>query len=71
MPETPDQDYQLDEGVRDRLTRVTVSPELDNAENRVRWKLENKEQKRGSYLVELNVQYISGLPGAAKAFIEL
>jgi serine protease AprX len=71
MPETPDQDSQLGEEVRDRLTRVTVPPELDKVENRERWKLENKEHKRGPYLVELNVQYVSGLPGAAKAFIEL
>ena len=71
MANTSDEGSELEGRVRDRLSRVTVPPELDNEENRERWKLETQEYKRGPYLVELNVQYTSGLPGAAKAFLEL
>jgi serine protease AprX len=56
--------------IRDRLTRVTVPPELDIAKNRERWKLEDAEG-RGPYLIELNVLHLGGLPGAAKAFVDL
>jgi subtilisin family serine protease len=56
---------------RERLTRVTVPPELDDPIHRKRWKLEEQDYNRGPYLVELNVQHLSGLPGATKAFLEL
>src|SRR5262245_9238142 len=55
---------------RDRMTRMTVSPELDNPEKRKKWKLED-DQQRGPYLVELNVQHVGGLPGAAEEFLKL
>ena len=60
------------ERIRDRLTRVTVPPELDRPENRRAWKLEDPEnENRGPYLVELNIQHVGGLPGAAEAFLKL
>jgi subtilisin family serine protease len=58
--------------IRDQLTRVTVPPELDDPKNREKWGLDDpKNNGRGPYLVELNVQHIGGLPGAAAAFLEL
>jgi serine protease AprX len=65
------EDARSSEDFRDQLARVTVPPELDKEENRKRWKLEEQEHKRGPYLVELNVQYKSGLPGAAKEFLRI
>ncbi len=58
--------------IRDQLTRVTAPPELDNSENRKKWGLEDpKNDNRGPYLIELNVQHVGGLPGAADTFIKL
>jgi subtilisin family serine protease len=65
---TPDLD---DDRVRERLTRVTVPPELDSPANRERWKLEEQEHGRGPYLIELNVLHVGGLPQATKVFLEL
>jgi subtilisin family serine protease len=60
------------EHIRDQLTRVTAPPELDNPDNRRKWKLEDpKNDNRGPYLIELNVQYVGGLPGAAQAFLNV
>ncbi len=59
------------EQFREHLTRVTAPPELDDEKNRKRWKLEVLAHKRGPYLVELNVQYVSGLPGATKDFLHM
>ena len=56
--------------IRDQLTRVTVPPELDDADNRKKWGLEGKDG-RGPYLIELNVQHVGGLPGAAAEFLKL
>jgi subtilisin family serine protease len=68
-PTAVDQD--ISEGTREQLTRVTVPRDLDKPENRKRWKLEELPHKRGPYLVELNVQHVGGLPGAAKSFLDL
>jgi subtilisin family serine protease len=58
--------------LHDQLTRVTAPPELDRKENREKWKLEDPDNNnRGPYLIELNVQHVGGLPGAAEAFISL
>ncbi len=58
--------------IRDRLTRVTAPPELNRAENRKKWKLEDPARdNRGPYLVELNIQHAGGLPGAEQAFLKL
>jgi subtilisin family serine protease len=71
-PRKPSADEtELDEYVRDRLARHTAPPELDDPERRERWKLEELEHKRGPYLIELNVQYVGGLPGAEAAFLDL
>ena len=57
--------------IRKRLRRVVVPPELDDPDNRRRWKLEEGPYGRGPYLVELNVMYVGGLPAAENAFLEL
>lgn len=71
MAKARDEDSGFNENFRDQLTRVTVPPELDKEENRKRWKLESQKYKRGPYLIELNVQYKSGLPGAANEFLRI
>lgn len=57
--------------VRDQLTRQTAPSELDSPVSRKNWKLEELAHDRGPYLVELNVQYVSGLQGAAQDFLDL
>jgi subtilisin family serine protease len=71
MGKSRNEDSGFNEDFRDQLARVTVPPELDNEENRKRWKLESLKHKRGPYLIELNVQYKSGLPGAANEFLRI
>ena len=72
----PDQDMSSSqpsdsEFMPDRMSRVTAPPELDDPENRKKWRLEEMPGKRGPYMVELNVQHIGGLAGAAQAFLRL
>ena len=55
----------------ERLSRLTAPPELEDPENRSRWGLGEKDEDRGPYMVELNVQYVDGLAGAAMAFVDL
>jgi serine protease AprX len=55
----------------DRLSRMTAPPELEDDEHRKLWGLGETPEERGPYLVELNVQHVNGLAGAAVAFISL
>lgn len=55
----------------DRLSQVTVPPELEDDEHRKRWGLGETLEDRGPYMVELNVQHMNGLAGAATAFVNL
>jgi subtilisin family serine protease len=55
----------------DELARVTAPPALEDEDSRTRWKLVADEDERGPYLVELNIQHIDGLSGAANAFRRL
>jgi subtilisin family serine protease len=55
----------------DRLSRVTAPPELDDNDNRRRWRLGKSPEERGPYMIELNVQYMDGLAGAAHGFMAL
>ena len=50
------------------MARMTAPPELEYPENRERWGLGKTKNARGPYMVELNVQYVDGLSGAAAAF---
>ena len=55
----------------ERLSRLTAPPELEDDENRQRWGLGETPEERGPYMVELNVQYVNGLAGAASDFRDL
>ena len=50
--------------LRDRFSRMFVPPELYNPEKRKDWQLEVTAEKRGPYIVELNLQHVEGLSGA-------
>lgn len=52
----------------DQLMRQTAPPELEDAENRRRWRLEEGPEGRGPYLVEINALHVDGLAGATAAF---
>lgn len=55
----------------DPVSRLTAPPELEDDEHRRRWGLGEKPTDYGPYLVELNVEHVDGLAGAATAFINL
>lgn len=50
--------------LRDRFSRVFVPPELYDQDKRKDWQLEVTAEKRGPYIVELNLQHVEGLSGA-------
>lgn len=52
----------------EQFARTTVPPDLDKAEKRMQWGLPESEDDRGPYIVELNLQHVGGIPGAANAF---
>lgn len=56
--------------VRDKFARNIVPAELYDAEKRELWKLEDDE-KRGPYIIELNLQHIGGLTGAIGDLLDL
>ncbi|MGY6277471.1 S8 family peptidase [Methylomonas sp. MgM2] len=62
-----------DEGIGNRFARLTAPRELDDADKRKKWGLPPLEQpdELGDYIVELNVQHMGGLTGAAHAFVQL
>jgi subtilisin family serine protease len=70
-PNGPEDEHQNSEQIRDQLTRVTVPPELHDPDKRKKWKLGETKDDRGPYLIELNVQHVGGLPGAAAEFLKL
>jgi len=59
--------------VSDRFARTIAPRELDSDEKRRKWELPplSEPDALGDYIVELNVQHVGGIPGAANAFEEL
>jgi subtilisin family serine protease len=55
----------------DTVSRMTAPPELEDDEYRKRWGLGDTPADRGPYMVELNVEHVDGLAGAATAFVNL
>jgi subtilisin family serine protease len=49
----------------DRFSRMFAPPELYDPQKRKAWKLEEGKTGRGPYVIELNLQHIEGLNGAA------
>jgi subtilisin family serine protease len=50
--------------LRERFSRMFVPPELYDSGKRSDWQLEVTAEKRGPYIVELNLQHVEGLGGA-------
>ena len=59
--------------VGERFARTTAPRELDDPVRREKWGLPSLDEpdEPGPYIIELNMQHLSGLPGAASAFVEL
>jgi subtilisin family serine protease len=57
------------EPVGNQFARITAPRQLNDPEKRAKWKLPMNEHDRGPYIIELNLQYIGGLPGAASEFL--
>lgn len=57
----------------DRIARRTAPRQLDDPVRRAQWNLPDLDSpdETGSYIIELNVQHASGLPGAVRDFLEL
>ena len=51
--------------VGDRFSRTFAPPELYDADMRRKWKLGESDEETGPYVVELNLQHIEGVTGAA------
>jgi len=51
----------------DRFSKMFAPPELYDPQKRKEWRLESDRDQRGPYVIELNVQHIGGLEGAARA----
>jgi subtilisin family serine protease len=59
------------QAVGDRFARTFVPPELYDRKRRAEWKLEEGRDRRGPYVIELNLQHIGGLAGAIATLQEL
>src|SRR5262245_61051157 len=59
--------------VSGRFARTTAPRELDDDNKRAKWGLPplSEPNATGPYIIELNVQHIGGIPGAATAFEEI
>ena len=57
----------------DKFARTTAPRELNDPEKRKKWGLPalDEPDKRGQYIVELNVEHLGGLPGATSDFLKL
>ncbi|NGM88974.1 S8 family peptidase [Parapusillimonas sp. SGNA-6] len=62
-----------DEDIGNRIARTTAPRQLDDPAKRAQWNLPDLDSpdETGSYIIELNVQHASGLPGAARDFLDL
>jgi serine protease AprX len=53
------------------MGNATVPPALQDRKQRKAWGLGEGDDDVGDYMIELNLLYKNGLPGAAKRFAEL
>lgn len=62
-----------DDDIGNRIARTTAPRQLDDPVKRAQWDLPDLDspEETGSYIIELNVQHASGLPGAARDFLDL
>ncbi|MEZ5285178.1 MAG: S8 family peptidase [Vicinamibacterales bacterium] len=54
-----------------RFSKMFAPPELYDPEKRKSWNLESEHDRRGPYVIELNLQHMGGLEGASGALLEL
>jgi subtilisin family serine protease len=71
VPPTEGKPFQFEHDIGDYFARVIVPHELYNSEKRYRCGLPRDEKERGPYIIELNVQHVGSLPGAANDFEQL
>jgi serine protease AprX len=61
----------VDTRIGDAFSRATVPRQLENPEQREEWGLPDNDDDIGPYIVELNLQHVDGLTGAANVFVQL
>lgn len=59
------------EPINDFFARATVPRQMESPEQRVEWGLPYNEDEPGPYVIELNLQHVHGLQGAANGFLQL
>jgi len=69
-PKKEEPKKQDDESIGDAFSRATVPRQMTDPGQRKAWDLED-EDGLGPYIIELNLQHVDGLTGAANAFVEL
>ncbi|MDB5385056.1 MAG: putative serine peptidase, partial [Planctomycetaceae bacterium] len=57
--------------IGDLFARVMAPRQLNDPAKRRQWGLPTNDTSRGPYIIELNMQHISGLPGAIVKFLDL
>jgi serine protease AprX len=57
--------------IGDAFSRATFPSQLEDPEQREEWGLPYNDDDLGPYVVELNLQHVDGLAGAANAFVQL
>ncbi len=62
---------QAPEKMGDAFSRATIPRQMEDPVQREAWGLPTDEDEDGPYIVELNLQHVDGLTGAAHAFVEL
>ncbi len=70
-PDADGADLSAGEFSPEQMNRQAVPPQLEDDEMRRRWGLGSSPGDRGPYMVELNVQHVEGLMGAAHGFYSL
>ena len=70
---SPSQDHLEAESttLTDRFSKMFAPPELYDPKKRAHWRLVSEIDGRGPYVIELNLQHIDGLKGAAAALCAL
>ena len=66
-PPPPGRDKASATTLTDRFSKMFAPPELYDPEKRKQWRLESDRDRRGPYVIELNVLHIGGLEGASAA----
>jgi subtilisin family serine protease len=61
----------VEEPIGNAFSRSTIPRQMEDPKQRKEWGLPGDEDRLGPYIIELNLQHVDGLTGAANAFVQL